>query len=82
MVKKYKLDLNKITKYLIRQTWSDDQHKESESFNKLKSFDFWKFLHEAGMFDHDKLLEEYTVEDKQNAKERYLNAISAGIQGS
>ena len=60
LIKKYKLDLNKITKYLVRQTWCNDQHRESESFNKIKGLDFWQFLFEVGMFDHNKQLEEFT----------------------
>ena len=75
-----KADLSKITKYLIRQTNSGD-NQESEGFKKLKNLSFWEFLFEVGMFADGKLLEECSDSDKQNAKLRYLNAISAGIQG-
>ena len=82
LIKRYKLDLNKITKFLIRQTYSSDNHQESESFKTLKDLDFWHFLYEAGMFDQNKLPEEYSENEKQAAKLRYLNAIAVGIQGS
>ena len=36
LIKKCKADLSKITKYLIRQTYSEDLHFESESCQQLK----------------------------------------------
>jgi len=32
------------------------------------------FLFKAGMFEDDKLLHEYSEDEKQKAKERYYNA--------
>ena len=34
------------------------------------------------MFHEDKLLEDYTFEEKKAAKQRYLNALSASVQGT
>ena len=82
LMKKYKADLDKITKFLIRQTTTEHIHDESETFQKLKKLNFWEFLFEVGMFASDMKLEQCTDLDKQNAKIRYMNAISAGIQGS
>ena len=81
MIKKCKADLAKITKYLIRQTHRESDQVESESWKKLKQLNFWEFLYEVGMFTTDKLLKDYTNEEKENARSRYLNAIAAGIQG-
>lgn len=43
---------------------------------------FWEFLYEVGMFKENKSLAMFTGQEKENAKLRYMNAISAGIQGS
>ena len=81
-MKQYKADLIKITKYLIRQTHTENRHDECEAWKEMKDFSFWKFLHEVGMFDENKRMDQISDQDKQKAKLRYLNAISAGIQGS
>ena len=47
----------------------------------MKCFDFWEFLYESGMFIDDRPLSEFTDQEKKNARTRYLNAISVGIQG-
>ena len=82
IVKSRKADLNKITKFLIRQTYTDQDINELGSWKQLQEMDFWKFLYEAGMFCNDKLFEDTTDEDKAEAKERYINAISASVQGT
>ena len=46
------------------------------------SLDFWKFLYEVGMFEDVKEFEQYTDLEKQEARMRYLNAITASIRGS
>ena len=43
---------------------------------------FWDFLFSAGMFKENKKLENCDEEDKQAARCRYLNALSAAVQGS
>ena len=75
-IKARKQDLNKITKYLIRQTYTEKKLNESESWKKLKTFDFWEFLYESGMFSGTQMFCDYTETEKQEAKIRYLNAIS------
>ena len=40
------------------------------------------YLYSAGMFDESKSLEEYSEVDKLEAKNRYLNALSAVVRGS
>ena len=42
---------------------------------------FWEFLVEVGMFVDQKNIEGYTDEDTKSEKLRYMNAISAGVQG-
>ena len=44
--------------------------------------EFWEFLYEAGMFSSNKLFSNCTKTDKEDAKERYINAISASVQGT
>ena len=44
--------------------------------------DFWTFLYEAGMFRDNKQLNQYTKDEKELAKTRYLNAISASVKGT
>ena len=49
IVKGRKNDLNKIVKYLIRQTFADKDKSDSESWKNMQSMDFWEFIYEAGM---------------------------------
>ena len=72
IVKKRKKDLEKIVKFLIRQTYSDTEIKDLESWKNLQGMDFWTFLREVGMFETVKLLTEYSDEEKTKAKERYF----------
>ena len=81
-VKKYKADLSKIVKYLIRNTYTENKHEKNKVWEKLQDLTFWEFLYEVGMFSENKKFEKLSPEDKAEAKERYFNAISASIQGS
>ena len=81
-IKNRKNDLNKIVKYLIRQTYSEKTTSENRSWDRLKELDFWQFLQEVGMFKIHKPLQAYTEGERVQAKARYLNAISISIQGS
>ena len=49
IIKKRKEDLNKIVKFLIRQTCDDKGNYGVESSN-LKNLNFFEFLYKAGMF--------------------------------
>ena len=82
LIKARKLDLNRITKYLVRQTYSERNLSECEGWKLLKKLNFWEFIHNAGMFEGQKELNEYTEYDKNVAKARYLDAISASVQGN
>ena len=80
-IKACKADLNKITKYLVRQTHTESNQTVSENWETLKRLSFWEFLYEVGMFPGDKRFRECNDQDKESAKARYLRAISAGVQG-
>ena len=82
IVQQRKNDLNRIIKFLIRQTQSDKTVNESPRWTKLKKMDFWEFLYSTGMFSQDKLMQKYTKNEKQVAKQRYLDALSASVQGT
>ena len=83
VIQERKNDLNKIVKFLIRQTYySGFQVGETESWKKLKDMNFLEFLFSAGMFNDGKKLENCDEEDKQAARCRYINALSAAVQGS
>ena len=75
-VKIWKKNLLKIKKYMIRQTVSD------ESWNLFKNFTFIEFLREVGMFDIDKNLAEYDDIEIEQAKKKYILALSASIKGT
>ena len=79
-VKKRRLDLRKIRKFLLRQSYG--HLEDSDSWRKLKSLDFWSFLYEVGMFLDDKKFEEYIEAERKEAKTRYFSAISVGIRGT
>ena len=82
IIKDRKRDLNKIIKFLIRQTYCEQPSNESDSWKTLKTMNFYEFLHSVGMFIEDKPIEEYSETEKQKAKCRYLDALSAAVQGS
>ena len=79
-IKKRKYDLRKIRKYLLRQSCGHQEN--SENWNKLKILKYWEFLYEVGMFEDEKSLEQFTELERQKAKTRYLNALTASIRGS
>ena len=79
-IKKRQHDLLKIRKYLLRQSYG--YQEDSQSWNKLKSLDYWKFLYEVGMFGEEKSFEQLTESEKEKAKTRYINALTASIRGS
>ena len=81
VVKVCRADLQKITKYLIRQTHTESNQIESETWINMQKLSFCEFLYDVGMFADDKPLLELDDQDKERAKDRYLKAISAGIQG-
>ena len=83
-IRQRKKDLKKIKKYLIRQTFIEDESstESSPSVNYFKSLTFIEFLYEVGMFETSKPLKDYTRNEKAAAYERYINALSASIRGS
>ena len=43
---------------------------------------FIQYLYEVGMFASDKNIEKFTESEKNEAYQRYLNALSASIRGT
>ena len=80
-LKKRKTDLCKVRKFLLRQTFKENGIIQEDKMNTLKSLSFWEFLYEAGMFESCKEFNEHTSLEKDNAKVRYLNALSVSVQG-
>ena len=80
-IKYAKKDLNKIIKFLIRQTWDSKANKSAGS-SKLKHMTFFEFLYAAGMFGVDHFFDQVTDKDRFNARQRYLTAISVSVRGS
>ena len=81
-VKRRKMDLKKIKKYLIRQTFTENTQEDRSNINHFENLSFNEFLHEVGMFTADKSLQEYSEREKNDAYERYINALSASIRGT
>ena len=81
LVQERRNDLNKIIKFLIRQTFQDYSMNDSE-VPHLKSMKFDEFLFEVGMFRSNKFFEHMSHIEKEEARKRYLNAISSSIQGT
>ena len=77
-----KSDLNKIVEFLLRQTFTENKIEDLNSWKKLCKLDFWQFLFEVGMFKGNKQFGNYTMPEKEEAKKRYLNAISVHVQGN
>ena len=75
-------DFNMLMKYLIRQTHTEGNLEEHIGWKNLQKLNFYEFLYEAGMFSGNRDLRDYSDEEKQKAKARYLNAISASVKGS
>ena len=44
--------------------------------------DFYQFLYAAGMFVENRPFNEYSDVEKESAKRRYLDALSASVQGT
>ena len=78
VLRKRKEDLNKIMKFLLRQTFD----MNSESWKKLQNLDFIKFIYHVGMFKETKPVNEYSEEEIFEAKERYIEAISMTVKGT
>ena len=76
-----KLDLKKIKKFLIRQTHNENLDADPEKMNKLKTLSFWDFLYEVGMFSKDKPICGFSTTEKEDAKRKYLNALSVSVSG-
>ena len=74
--------MNKVVKFLIRQTYSGLNVKFDMNNSVLKNMEFYEFLCEAGMFKQNKFFEYFSPEEKLEAKQRYLDAISASVQGT
>ena len=80
-IKQRKTDLRKIKKYLIRQTYREN-NEESERTKSFKKMSFIQFLYEVGMFLSEKQIEDYSESEKEAAYIRYINALSASIRGT
>jgi hypothetical protein len=80
-VKQRKDDLKKIKKFLIRQTYKEnnEETEQSESFKKMT---FLQFLFEVGMMEMDKNIEDFSENEKCAAYQRYINALSASVRGT
>ena len=79
---KRKVDLKRIKKYLLRQTYSLTSVEESEKWKKLKKMSFLEFLYAVGMFQVLKPLTSYTTVEVHGAIERYYNALGLSLRGT
>ena len=61
-------NLKKITKYLIRQTYSGQENNNEETLDSLKEMSFLDFIYQAGMFHEEKPLSQYSPEETKSAK--------------
>ena len=85
-----KKDLQKIKKYLIRQTYMEDLDSNNDAASNssqlcatnFSNLTFIEFLYEVGMFESKKPLEDYSRNEKSLAFKRYIKALSAFIRGS
>jgi len=78
---KRKVDLKKIQKFLIRETYSET-NEETEKLKAFKETTFIQFLYNVGMFEENKTICQYTKKEKQAAYDRYLNALSVAVHGT
>ena len=81
-VQKRRKDLQKIKKYMIRQTFIENIEQDRSDLSYFESLSFIEFLHEVGMFVIEKKLENYSVKEKNDAYQRYLNALAASVRGT
>ena len=80
-IKQRKSDLKKIRKFLIRQTYCENK-EETENFDDFCKITFLEFLFEVGMFKDEKKFESISEDEKDEAYQRYLNALSASVRGT
>ena len=73
-----KEDLKKMKKFLIRETFSED-NEESDKSKAFKKTTFLEFLFNVGMFVKNKSIEEFTEREKKAAYQRYIDALSVAI---
>jgi hypothetical protein len=71
IVKKAKIDYDKIRKFLLRLT-SAPNYENTEEWKNFIKFSFFQFLYEVGMFDTDDWSD---VEAQKRARARYLTAL-------
>ena len=64
---------------MLRISHEMDQ-MEAESVEKFKSYTFFEFLYEVGMFEDGE--SKSNPQSQQKAKERYLNALRCEIKSS
>ena len=76
-----KADLKKIKKFLIRETFSED-NEESDKSKAFKKTTFLEFLFNVGMFVKNKPIEELTEGETQTAYQRYIDALSVAVRGT
>jgi hypothetical protein len=81
-VQKRRKDLQKIKKYMIRQTYIENIGQDRSDLENFKSLSFIEFLHEVGMFVTEKKLGNYSSNEKNAAYQRYLKALSASVRGT
>ena len=82
IIKGRKEDLNKVIKFLLRQTHTERNLEDSNGWKKLKDLSFWQFLYEAGMFRVNKPIDQFSEIERNEARSRYLDAISASVRGT
>ena len=70
IISKRTKDLSKIKKYLIRQTFTEENLELSENWRKLKKIKFLDLLFQVGMFDDEKPLSEFDQTEVDNAMDR------------
>ena len=75
-----KKDYKKISKYLIRQTYSENTDCEARA--KLEKMSFNEFLVDVGMLKEDKPFDRCSEQEIKEARQRYLDALSVSIRGT
>ena len=81
-LQKRREDLKKIKKYLIRQTYIENVQQDRSDLKYFQSLSFIGFLYEVGMFSNNKKLNRYSLKEKNDAYQRYINALSASVRGT
>ena len=82
IIKGRKEDLNKVIKFLLRQTHTERNLEDSNGWKKLRDLSFWQFLYEVGMFRVNKPIDQFSEIERNEARSRYLDAISASVRGT